>query len=81
MQISGPYLQHYPGILAELERLNIAMESLRYVEVKQKERIPREWTPVVKIRKEIQAIAVLHTGENIPLTLTELIYNDTPLQG
>jgi hypothetical protein len=81
LQISGPHLQNWPGVLAELERLNIAHETLRYVEVTMKQRIPREWPTENTKTAEVQAVAVLHSGDNVPLTLTELIYNAPPVQG
>jgi hypothetical protein len=79
MQLGKQHLPHYPGILAELNRLHIALDAIHYVEVKHKEQIPRTWNETTKSVYFIDAVAVLRTGEQHALTLTELIYEAHPL--
>ncbi len=72
--ISGPYLQHYPAILNELKRLHISLSTVRYVEVITQEIVFRHSNrePFGSMRFNPQATAILHTGESVKLTLTQL---------
>lgn len=76
MQLSGPHLLNWPGVLEELKRNNITLKHIRYVEVttKDQESGPQSWQRVNKTRLEIHAVATLDTGQTVPLELRELIY-------
>lgn len=77
--ISGPYLQQYPDIVTELKRLHI-WGNVRLVELTAKEVVFKDSSKreVAKMLHSPLATAILHTGEQIQLTLNRLAYNPVP---